>query len=495
VATTTLAAGNANVWYSWDVTSFVQGEWAGDKLVSLAVKAATESAATTSTYAFDSKEFGSTAPVLRVTTQDGTATVAQVAFYYRSSEDGTNWGPWTSVGADTSAPYSTPFAFPDGYGAYEFYSIATDNHGASEGAPPAAQASTHYEAGPVYNTDAYVLLSNLTQTFSGSPLAATITTVPPNLTVDVTYAGTWALPVHAGTYAIAANVTQPSYTGTASGALTIEQASQSIAFAPLTGVTVGSPPIALAATASSGLPVAYASSDTSVATVSGGVLTVVGVGTTNITASQAGNGDVLAAASVAQPLVVSPTAATVTLSNLSQTYTGGPLSATVTTSPPGLSVSVTYNGSAAVPVHAGPYTVAATVTQSGYTGSAMGTLTIAPAAQTISFGALAPGAVGGHVTLTATASSGLSVSFASSNTNVATVAGNAATLLAVGTTSITASQAGNGDYQAAAPVAQSLTVNAAGPSVPAVPLGPKLVLGGLLLLGGASLIARRRRTR
>jgi hypothetical protein len=125
----------------------------------------------------------------------------------------------------------------------------------------------------------------------------------------------------------------------------------------------------------------------------------------------------------------------------------------------------------------------------------MGTLVIAPAPQTISFGALAPGAVGGHVTLTATASSGLPLSFDSSNTNVATVAGNVATLLAVGTTSITASQAGNGDYQAATPVAQPLTVNAAGPSVPAVPLGPKLALGGLLLLGGASLMARRRRTR
>jgi MBG domain len=142
-------------------------------------------------------------------------------------------------------------------------------------------------------------------------------------------------------------------------------------------------------------------------------------------------------------------------------------------------------------VHGGSYAVVATVTQAGYSGSASGTLVIAPVAQTITFGPLAPGGVGGHVPLTATASSGLAVSFGSSNTTVATVSGNVATLLAAGTTTITASQPGSVDYQAAAPVAQPLAVSSAGPAVPAVPLGPKLALAGLLLLAGAALIARR----
>ena len=43
------------------------------------------------------------------------------------------------------------------------------------------------------------------------------------------------------------------------------------------------------ATASPGLPVSYASSDTGVATVSGSTVTLAGVGTTTITASQPGN--------------------------------------------------------------------------------------------------------------------------------------------------------------------------------------------------------------
>lgn len=37
LSTTTLAAGNVNVWYDWDVTSFAQSQLTGDKLVSLVV--------------------------------------------------------------------------------------------------------------------------------------------------------------------------------------------------------------------------------------------------------------------------------------------------------------------------------------------------------------------------------------------------------------------------------------------------------------------------
>jgi hypothetical protein len=61
--------------------------------------------------------------------------------------------------------------------------------------------------------------------------------------------------------------------------------------------------------------------------------------------------------------------------------------------------------------------------------------------------------------LTATASSGLTVSYTSSNEAVATVSGNTVTIHGVGETTITASQAGDGDYQPAISVPQTLTVN------------------------------------
>jgi hypothetical protein len=66
----------------------------------------------------------------------------------------------------------------------------------------------------------------------------------------------------------------------------------------------------------------------------------------------------------------------------------------------------------------------------------------------------------GSFTLTATASSGLAVNYTSSNTNVATVSGSTVSLKSVGTTRITASQAGNTNWNAAPNVPQTLTVQA-----------------------------------
>jgi hypothetical protein len=61
--------------------------------------------------------------------------------------------------------------------------------------------------------------------------------------------------------------------------------------------------------------------------------------------------------------------------------------------------------------------------------------------------------------LTAIASSGLSLSFASDNENVVTVSGNTVTIKGVGSATITATQAGNNLYNAAVAVTQPLTIN------------------------------------
>jgi uncharacterized protein (TIGR03437 family) len=84
------------------------------------------------------------------------------------------------------------------------------------------------------------------------------------------------------------------------------------------------------------------------------------------------------------------------------------------------------------------------------------------ASQTITFGPLSNQVLGtAPFALTATASSGLAVTFASNTPSVCTVSGVTVTMVAVGTCSIAASQAGNANYAAAAPVTQSFTVNAA----------------------------------
>jgi len=90
------------------------------------------------------------------------------------------------------------------------------------------------------------------------------------------------------------------------------------------------------------------------------------------------------------------------------------------------------------------------------------TANITKAAQTITFGALAARAVGeAPFALTATSSSGLTVTYSSSVPSIASVDGSTVTLFAGGTTVITASQSGDGNYEEAAPVQQTLLVSAA----------------------------------
>ena len=65
------------------------------------------------------------------------------------------------------------------------------------------------------------------------------------------------------------------------------------------------------------------------------------------------------------------------------------------------------------------------------------------------------------MTIGATASSGLTVSFSSSTTAVCTVSGTSVTLLTTGTCTINADQAGNATWNAAPQVPRSFTVSAA----------------------------------
>ncbi|MEQ9304689.1 MAG: hypothetical protein RJQ14_12345, partial [Marinoscillum sp.] len=94
------------------------------------------------------------------------------------------------------------------------------------------------------------------------------------------------------------------------------QVDQEITFEPLQDLVFGDSPISLLATASSGLPVSYSSSNTSVASIDGNVLTIVGAGSTTITASQSGDLDYFEALSVEQELVVQKAEQTISFEEL-----------------------------------------------------------------------------------------------------------------------------------------------------------------------------------
>jgi hypothetical protein len=234
---------------------------------------------------------------------------------------------------------------------------------------------------------ASIVLSDLNQTYNGSPKHVTVVTTPINLSHSVTYNSLSDEPVNAATYAVEVNITDPNYQGTASDSLVIAKASQTIDFTPLTAATFGDEPITPSATATSALTVSYTSSDPSIATASGNTVTIVGAGNTTITASQAGDDNYEAAIDAPQLLTVNKATTAVTLSGLTQTYDGSPKHVTVTTDPavPAENIAITYEGLPDEPTAVGTYAIVATINDPNHEGGTTGSLVIEPGLDLVSW--------------------------------------------------------------------------------------------------------------
>jgi hypothetical protein len=127
--------------------------------------------------------------------------------------------------------------------------------------------------------------------------------------------------------------------------------------------------------------------------------------------------------------------------------------------PPGLLLSST-GSIIGTPTSAGAYSVTVQVADtSGNTAIRNYTIDVYPSSQTIIFSPLSDQVLGtAPFTLSATASSGLAVSFASTTPSVCTVSGDTVTLAAIGKCTIQATQAGNTNYPPATPVNRSFWV-------------------------------------
>jgi uncharacterized protein (TIGR03437 family) len=109
--------------------------------------------------------------------------------------------------------------------------------------------------------------------------------------------------------------------------------------------------------------------------------------------------------------------------------------------------------------------------------------------QSITFGPLSTVIFGvAPFTVTATASSGLAVSFASTTPAVCTVAGTTVTIVAAGNCSITASQPGNTIVSAAAPVTQGFSVTSNVPTITSGGVISAFAFGGFAAAAAGSWI-------
>ncbi|HEY1082514.1 MAG TPA: MBG domain-containing protein, partial [Prosthecobacter sp.] len=309
---------------------------------------------------------------------------------------------------------------------------------------------------------ATVELQNLAQVFSGSARSVTAVTNPPGLTVNITYDGAGAAPVNAGNYAVVVTVNDANYEGTASGTLTVARASQTLSFAAIADQLATATVNLSAMGGASGEPVVFEVTS-GLAQISGGqVLSFTGSGAVSVRASQAGNGNYNAAAPVTRSFTVSQAVATVNVSNGVYTFDGSAKGVMASTVPAGLPVTVFYNGSTTVPVNAGNYAVLALVNHPLYQGTGNGTLTINRASQTLSFAAIADQLATATVNLSAMAgASGEPVVFEVTSGLAQISGGQVLSFTGSGAVSVRASQAGNGNYNAADPVTRSFTVSKA----------------------------------
>ena len=238
-------------------------------------------------------------------------------------------------------------------------------------------------------------------------------------------------------------------------------APQTITFGPLSAVTYGDAPFAVSATASSGLPVSFTASGAA-CTVSGSTVNIMSAGSCTITASQAGNGNYNAATPVSQTLTVNTKALTITADAQSKVYGTADPALTYTITSGALVGSDTLTG--ALVRDSGENVGSYAINQGTLAASSNYVLTYAPAnlaisaaSQTITFGALTAVTYGdAPFAVSATASSGLPVSFTASGD--CTVTGTTVSITSAGSCTITASQAGNGNYNAATDVPQTLTI-------------------------------------
>jgi hypothetical protein len=288
--------------------------------------------------------------------------------------------------------------------------------------------------------------------------------------IRVLYNGSTSTPVNAGSYEVLAYSTN----GTAAGAqrtMFIDKAEDTVSGYNLPTSLAYDEVFGLSATSLSGNACLFVGSDTDRATIHDGTnLTTLGVGQVLIRAytEESVNWN---AAYNDRILTVVPANAVVGIDTggLYAVYDGSSHAASGWTSPTNLSLIFTYNGSTAVPVDAGEYTVRAAVNHASYTGMTENIMTIARAVPTVEFPDPGPQITTSSVALSATSSGDGDVVYSVVTGPGVVVYGDQLYFSGAGTVSVAAVFAQTTNW-APATVTNSLTVTKAITSVTLAPL-------------------------
>jgi hypothetical protein len=308
-------------------------------------------------------------------------------------------------------------------------------------------------------------------------------------TAVATIAGTTVTIVGTGTATITASqASNANFTAeTTTATMTVSQATP-----VLTGFSVATRTFGNAAftitqpTTNSNGAFTYTSSDTAVATITGTTVTIVGAGTVTITASQASTTNFLAGTTTATFTVNKATPTISSFSAITKTFGNAAFSlvAPTTNSTGAITYTssntavATIDGSTVTIVGGGSSTITATqATTANYlAGTITATLTVNKITTVLSGFSVAAKTFGdASFSLVApTTNSTGTFTYTSSNTAVATIAGNVVTIVGAGTSTITASQATNTNYTASSTTA-SLVVSKATPTYTSFSIPQKII--------------------
>jgi len=262
---------------------------------------------------------------------------------------------------------------------------------------------------------------------------------------------------------------------------------QTITFNPISTKYINDPDFSPGATSSSSLPIYYRSTNTSVATIVGDNIHIVGEGSTIITASQTGDATYNPATSIAQTLTVRKLDQTINFDLIPKKKVNDADFSPAAIASSGLPVSYSSSNSAVATivnnqihiVGFGLSTITATQEGNAVYYAALDQvqeLEVSKLDQNINFPSLEAKIYGDNdFSIDATSSSGLLVTYNSSNTSVASLDNGIIHIVGAGTSSITASQSGNATYNAAADVIQPLVVNKKDQVITFSSLPPKII--------------------